>query len=156
MSELVEIYLIIQKENKLKSKFKKNIPLAILKVEGTRDFYKPIYFSNKIKPLGKVKSFIPSPNSEYSILDVCILFYPKFFEKFPSFKKVKRLFSKKTFVDFDFEKIPKEWLDLRDESIREFKKLNIIGSRIDCIIADDLEGMIQNMDVLLWMKNKQF
>ena len=58
------------------------IHFQILQGEGNRRWLEPHYFDKTITPIGKIKAIIPeSLELKDAIIDACVAFAPKFFEK---------------------------------------------------------------------------
>jgi|TARA_B110000495_G_C22759032_1_gene444471 hypothetical protein len=111
------------------------IHFQILQGEGERRWLEPHYFDKTITPIGRISIVIPeSPDLKDAIIDACVAFAPKFFEKCPTLEQVKKECSSITTLDFDLSKetIPDSWYVLRKEArpIVE-KELNIVRARMN-------------------------
>ncbi len=111
------------------------IHFQILQGEGERRWLEPHYFDKTITPIGRIRIVIPeSPDLKDAIIDACVAFAPKFFEKCPTLEQVKKECSSITTLDFDLSKetIPDSWYVLREEArpIVE-KELNIVRARMN-------------------------
>ena len=112
------------------------IHFQILQGEGERRWLEPHYFDKTITPIGRIHIIVPeSPKLKDAIIDACVAFAPKFFEKCPTLEQVKKECSSITrldFCDLSKEKIPDSWYVLREEArpIVE-KELNIDRARMN-------------------------
>jgi hypothetical protein len=113
------------------------IYFQILQGEGNRRWLEPHYFDKTITPIGKINVIVPgSLELKDAIIDACVAFAPKFFEKCPTLEQVKKECSSITRLDFDFDsskdEIPDSWYVLREEArpIVE-KELNIVRARMN-------------------------
>ena len=119
------------------------IYFQILQGEGERRWLEPHYFDKTITPIGKIKVIIPeSPELKDAIIDTCVAFAPKFFEKCPTLEQVKKECSTITRLDFNLskEKIPDSWYVLREEArpIVE-KELNIVRARMNNLVPSKID-----------------
>ena len=115
------------------------IHFQILQGEGNSRWLEAHYFDKTIKPIGKIRSMVPRDvNDENSLLDACIAFAPKFFESCPTLNKIQTELKDLEFLDFDFDKdkIPKDWNQLRKEATPIFEKLNISKIKLIPLSAD--------------------
>ena len=65
------------------------IGFFILVGEGNRQWLEVHYVDKKITPIGNVKVIIPkAPELPQSLLDACIVFFPRHFKSCPSISKV--------------------------------------------------------------------
>ena len=85
------------------------------------------YVKKGIRPLGKMKSFIPNgPDHPDSLLDACIAFFPEHFRSCPSLAKVREEIKDTERIDFsEGIDVPPSWSKLREEARPLFKKLHI-------------------------------
>jgi hypothetical protein len=96
--------------------------------DAGRQWLEPHYIDRSIKPIGAIKTLIPEgPIDPHSLLDACIAFFPKHFEKCPSFAETVLLLEDATTLDFDLAKqnIPVVWQKLREEAQPYFNRLHI-------------------------------
>jgi hypothetical protein len=111
------------------------IHFQILQGEGNRRWLEPHYFDKTITPIGKINVIIPeSPELKDAIVDACVAFAPKFFEKCPTLDQVKKECNSFTRLDFNLsrEKIPDSWYALREEARPIVEKgLNIVRARMN-------------------------
>lgn len=104
------------------------ILFQILVGDADRQWNEAHYFDRRIKPLGKIKVIIPEvPDELNSLLDACIVFYPKYFESCSLLAQIEPKIKDLTRLDFHLGKniIPEEWHNLRREALPLFKNLNI-------------------------------
>mgnify|MGYP006095621229 CR=1 FL=1 len=112
------------------------IHFQILQGEGERRWLEPHYFDKTITPIGRISVIIPeSPELKDAIIDACVAFAPKFFEKCPTLEQVRKECSSMTRLDFcesEKKEIPDSWYALREEArpIVE-KELNIVRARMN-------------------------
>ena len=109
------------------------ILFQILVGGADRQWFEVQYFDKSIKPLANLKRVIPErPDHEDALLDCCIAFYPKYFERCPSFATVPK--KVKGFRRLDFyrgmEEVPEEWAALREEARSFFKDLYIWEAKL--------------------------
>lgn len=136
MSKFSQVYFIANDDSRNFEHFD-NIDLQIFLGEGNRQWYEPHYLDDSIKPLGKIESMVPiGPNDENSLLDACIIFAPIYFELCPSLKKIELELKDKTFLDFNLDKIPDSWNQLRREAEPIFEKLNIFKMKLIPLTAE--------------------
>ena len=119
------------------------IYFQILQGEGNRRWLEPHYFDKTITPIGKIKAIIPeSLELKDAIIDACVAFAPKFFEKCPTLEQVKKECSTMTSLDFNLSKneIPDSWYALREEArpIVE-KELNIVRARMNFLLPSKID-----------------
>ena len=96
--------------------------------DAGRQWLEPHYIDRSIKPIGAIKTLIPEgPNDPHSLLDACIAFFPKHFEKCPSLAEAILQIKDCTNLDFDLDKqnIPLVWQTLREEAHPHFNRLHI-------------------------------
>jgi len=101
--------------------------------DADRQWLEVHYIDRSIKPLGQINTIIPeSPNNPNGLIDACIAFYPKHFNKCNSLKLVREKISSFDSLDFHLglKKIPKEWFMLRKEALPFFQKLNIFEGKL--------------------------
>ncbi len=113
------------------------ILFQILVGDAGRQWYEVHYFDKHIKPLAGITRTIPvRPDDKNALLDACILFYPDYFSKCPSIKKVSSNLlesSHNGLLDFNLNKenIPEYWDKLRKESEPFFKKFYILEAKLN-------------------------
>jgi len=104
------------------------ISFQILVGDSDRQWLEPHYFDDTLKPIGKIGIIIPEgPDDPNFLIDACIAFAPKYFEKCPSLEQVKQALQSFKVLEFDREKekIPQSWVELRKEALPIFEKMNI-------------------------------
>ena len=109
------------------------IEFQIFVGQSSRFWLESHYVNNEIKPIGKIKITIPTQNDpSNSLIDACIAFAPKYFQKCPSLEKVSEQLKDAKTLDFDLspEEIPDSWIDLRKEATPRFEKLNIFQGNL--------------------------
>ena len=111
------------------------IHFQILQGEADRRWLEPHYFDKTITPIGKINVIIPeSLELKDAIIDACVAFAPKFFEKCPTLEQVKKECSSFTRLDFNLsrKKIPDSWYVLREEARPIVEtELNIVRARMN-------------------------
>ena len=102
-----------------------SIDVMLLVAEGDRQWVEARYLTNKLKPIGNIKTMIPSqPIGFNELLDACLVFCPDRFNDCPSMKMLREKMSGIDRIDFDHEiGIPEEWDRLRKEALPIFKML---------------------------------
>jgi len=109
------------------------IDFQILVGDSDRQWLEPRYFDETLKPIGKIRTIIPEgPAHPNSLIDACIAFAPKYFEKCPSLEKVQQALQGFKVLDFDAEKekIPQSWVKLRKEALPIFEKMHIFKAHL--------------------------
>jgi hypothetical protein len=104
------------------------ILLQIWVGDADRQWLKGHYFSDEIKPLGRIKSIVPqAPDDPDALLDACLAFYPDFFNKAPSLAGVREQARELEHLDFNLgtSSIPEGWSRLREEARPLFKDMVI-------------------------------
>lgn len=104
------------------------IQMQIWVGDADRQWLEPHYVDRAIKPLGAIQAIVPEkPDDPNSLLDACIVFYPKHFEQCPTLAKAAALLEGMTRLDFDQGKksIPTLWPKLREEARPHFGRLHI-------------------------------
>ena len=109
------------------------ILFQILVGGAARQWFEAHYFDHSIKPLANIKRVIPErPDYPDALLDCCLAFYPKYFERCPSFATVPK--KVKGFRRLDFyrgmEEAPEEWAALREEARPLFEDLYIWEAKL--------------------------
>ena len=104
-----------------------SVDLEILVGYGNRIWLEPKYHNKTIRPIGKIRTVIPSsPDDQNALLDACIAFAPKYFAKCPTLDDISKKLANMRTLDFDFkENIPDDWHQLRKEAAPIFEKLPI-------------------------------
>lgn len=94
--------------------------------DGDRQWLEPHYIDHSIKPLGAIKTLVPErPDDPRSLLDACIAFFPRHFQKCASLAEAAILLRDATRLDFDRSNVPVIWPRLRDEARPHFERLHI-------------------------------
>jgi hypothetical protein len=96
--------------------------------DADRQWLEPHYVDLSIKPLASIRSIVPEgPDDPNSLLDACIVFFPRHFEKCPSLAEAAALLGGMTCLDFDqgTKAIPRIWPKLREEAKPYFERLHI-------------------------------
>ena len=109
------------------------IYLQIWVGDAHRQWLEVHYCDEGIRPLGKVRRFVPRrPNDPVNIMDACLLFYPEHFAKCSLISVVAEKLKDTEFVDFDLEEnVPKEWPWLRYEARPYFEELGIFSAKLE-------------------------
>lgn len=108
--------------------------------DADRQWLEPHYVDRNIKPLGTIRSIVPEkPDDPVSLLDACIVFYPKHFEECPSLAAAAVALEGITRLDFDQGKknIPTNWSKLRDEAMPYFKRLHIFEAVLEPVVVSE-------------------
>ena len=109
------------------------IKLQIWQGDGERQWLEARYFSDEVRPIGRLARIIPrGPDQPNGLLDACIAFYPQAFESCPSLKVVRDKLTDKECLDFDLDvdSIPNEWSELRAEALGPFRGLHIYEAEL--------------------------
>ena len=95
--------------------------------DADRQWLEVHYVKEGIKPLGKMKSFVPKgPDHPNSLLDACVAFFPEHFGSCPTLAKVRDEIKDTKWIDFSENiDVPPSWSKLREEARPLFKKLHI-------------------------------
>jgi len=104
------------------------IYLQILVGDADRQWLEALYNDEGIKPLGKIKTIVPSgPDHPNALIDACIAFFPEPFQDCPAFAEVQAQAEEMTRLDFDSQpsRIPSGWDMLREQAVEIFKGLGI-------------------------------
>jgi len=104
------------------------IEFLVLVGDADRQWLKPHYFDQSIRPIGKLRSIVPvGPDQPDSLLDACIAFCPRYFRKCPSLAAVEAALRDVERLDFDLypQEVPEAWADLREEARPFFSEMNI-------------------------------
>lgn len=118
------------------------ILFQILVGDADRQWFEAHYFDTRLKPLGKIKVIIPErPDTVNSLLDACIVFYPKYFESCSLLAQIESKIRDFRRLDFHLEKnlIPEEWHNLRREALPLFKNLNIFEANLNLINLENYQ-----------------
>ena len=109
------------------------IYLQIWVGDAHRQWLEVYYCEQNIRPMGKVKRFVPCrPNDPVNIMDACLLFFPQHFAKCSLIPIVAEKLKDTEFVDFDLEEnVPKEWPWLRYEARPYFEELGIFAAKLE-------------------------
>ena len=93
--------------------------------DADRQWLEVHYVKEGIKPLGKMKSFVPKgPDHPNSLLDACVAFFPEHFGSCPTLAKVRDEIKDTKWIDFSENiDVPPSWSKLREETPQLFKKL---------------------------------
>ena len=88
-----------------------SIDVMLLVAEGGRQWVEAKYLTNKLKPIGNIKTMIPpQPIGFNELLDACLVFCPGLFNDCPSMKLLREKMNGIDRIDFDHEiSIPEEW-----------------------------------------------
>jgi hypothetical protein len=108
--------------------------------DADRQWLEPHYVDSTIKPLGAIRSIVPErPNDSVALLDACIVFFPKKFEKCPSMAEATVALEGMTRLDFDQgkEAIPAIWSKLRQEAKPYFNQLPIFEAVLQPVVATE-------------------
>ena len=108
------------------------IYLQIWVGDANRQWLEARYCDRSIRPMGKVKRFVPRrPNDPVNIMDACLLFFPQHFSKCSLVPVVAEKLKDTEFVDFDLEdNVPKEWPWLRYEARPFFDEFGIFVANL--------------------------
>lgn len=108
------------------------IYLQIWVGDANRQWLEAHYCDRSIRPMGKVKRFVPRrPNDPVNIMDACLLFFPQHFSKCSLVPVVAEKMKDIEFVDFDLEdNVPIEWPWLRYEARPFFEDLGIFVANL--------------------------
>jgi hypothetical protein len=104
------------------------IEFLVLVGDAGRQWLEPHYFDTTIEPLGKLRVIIPAgPDHPDSLLDACIAFCPRYFERCASLGEVAAALRDTERLDFDArpQDIPTAWARLRDEARPLFADMGI-------------------------------
>jgi len=109
------------------------IALQILVGDADRQWLEPHYFNQSLRPIGNIRTIIPEgPDHPNLLIDACVAFAPKYFEKCPSLEIIKQKLKDYDRLDFHLrrEDIPSTWFDLRKEAYSYFKNLIIFEANL--------------------------
>jgi len=103
------------------------ILLQIWVGDADRQWLEAHYFDDKIKRLGNIRSIVPKgPNDRNMLIDACIVYYPEHFADCPTLQIVEKKLASLEFLDFNLGwDVPPEWIQLRKEARKYFKRLHI-------------------------------
>lgn len=109
-----------------------SILFQILVGDANRQWLEVNYIDQTILPLGNVQTIIPQgPDNPESVLDACIIFFPKYFESCPTLKIVEEKLQSSDRVDFDLgTNVPKEWEKLREEARPLYNQLAVFVAEL--------------------------
>jgi hypothetical protein len=116
------------------------IQMQIWVGDSDRQWLEPHYFDPSIKPLGTIRAIVPEkPDDPISLLDACLIFFPKHFEKCPSLAEAALSIEGMTRLDFDQGKkaIPTIWPKLREEAKPYFKRLHIFEGVLHPVVMQE-------------------
>ena len=90
------------------------------------------YFSDDLKPISNIKILYPSAGNEREdLLEACIIFAPKFFNKMKSIDLVQSHFKNHSEKSLNLRKNkPVFWNDVLSEAMPIFEELNLFKSDI--------------------------
>jgi hypothetical protein len=106
-----------------------SIQLQIWVGDADRQRLQAHYVDPSIRPLRSLRTIVPEgPNAPDSLIDACIAFFPRRFERCSSPAIVSKQLQKTERLHFNRgkDKIPGEWTQLRAEARPFFKKLTIL------------------------------
>ncbi len=113
------------------------IQMQIWVGDADRQWLEPHYVDRSIKPLGAIRAIVPEkPDDPVVLLDACLVFFPKHFERCPSLAEAAGSLEGMTRLDFDQEKeaIPAIWPTLREEARPYFKRLHIFEAVLTPVV----------------------
>jgi hypothetical protein len=113
------------------------IQMQIWVGDADRQWLEPHYVDRSIKPLGAIRSIVPAkPDDPAALLDACLVFFPKHFEKCPSLAEAARSLEGMTCLDFDQGKkaVPAIWPKLREEARPYFRRLHIFEAILTPVV----------------------
>lgn len=107
-----------------------NLDMLITFTDFDRLLVEPVYKNEDLKKNSNIKGFIPfSPNNESQILhDALLLFAPSIFKHMNTYPKLLKYTKENKVIAFS-KKNP-EWEEIRKESEKIFKQLNIFELKI--------------------------
>jgi hypothetical protein len=125
MAGFSTIYLIGRPGGFMGADSTNSIDVMLLVSDASRQWVEAKYLSKKLKPIGNVKTIIPSqPIGFNELLDACLVFCPGLFNDCPSMVMVQEKMKDIDRIDFDHDiSIPEEWNSLREEALPIFKML---------------------------------
>ena len=109
------------------------IIFQILVGDADRQWLEPHYFDTSISPIGRISAIIPEgPYHPNSLIDACIAFAPRYFERCPALARVKYELNAYEGLDFHMgtDEIPDAWYDLRKQALHYFKRLVIFEANL--------------------------